>query len=72
MDYCRLCAKSDKKPLISILDNNPLKINEKIEKIFRFTVNRIYCFHHEFYVNSSLFPRFKNQAVYQKQFVLIV
>jgi hypothetical protein len=37
MDYCRLCAKSAK-PLIPILDDNPLKINEKIEKILRIQV----------------------------------
>lgn len=38
MDYCRLCAKNDKKPLIPILTDNPLKIREKIEKFFKLKV----------------------------------
>lgn len=38
MDYCRLCAKNDKKHLIPILTDNPLKISDKIEKLFQLKV----------------------------------
>lgn len=39
MDYCRLCAANDKKPLIPILDNGPLNIQDKIQKLLRINVS---------------------------------
>lgn len=33
MDYCRICALTGKKPLIPVLDDNPLRINEKLQKL---------------------------------------
>lgn len=35
--YCRLCAKDDKKPLVSIL-GNPLSITEKLKKLLQIQV----------------------------------
>lgn len=39
MDYCRLCARTDKKPLIPILENNPLNIREKLIKLLQIEVS---------------------------------
>lgn len=38
--YCRLCAKDDKKPLVSIL-GNPLSITEKLKKLLQIQVGRL-------------------------------
>lgn len=38
MEYCRLCAKTDKKPLVSILESSPLKIKEKLLKLLHIQV----------------------------------
>lgn len=39
MDYCRLCAKTDKKHLIAILESSPLNIKEKILKLLQIEVS---------------------------------
>ncbi|CRK91131.1 CLUMA_CG004818, isoform A [Clunio marinus] len=38
MDYCRICARNDRNPLVSILDKNPLNIQEKISKLLGINV----------------------------------
>lgn len=40
MEYCRLCAKSEKKHFIPILADTPLRIGEKLEKLFNLKVKR--------------------------------
>lgn len=40
MEYCRLCARTDKKPLVPILEANPLNIKEKLLKLLKIKVNK--------------------------------
>lgn len=37
---CRLCSK-EKKPMVAILDNNPLNVREKMEKLVKIRVRII-------------------------------
>lgn len=42
MNYCRLCARNDKKPMIPVLESTPLHIEEKLSKLLKITVKKFY------------------------------